>query len=84
MINLVALIVHPRYHRFYPNGPESITRVISTSHATRIKSMLANTQGTIVLGGQVDVERRYVAPTIVRDVKGDDALMDEYVAEIST
>ena len=28
----------------------------------------------------MDIEKRYISPTVVRDVKGDDSLMSEYVS----
>ena len=47
------------------------------SHAQRIKDLLDNTKGTIVFGGDTDVENRYIAPTLVRNVSGDDPLMSQ-------
>ena len=35
------------------------------------------TDGKIICGGEVDVDKRYVAPTIVNDVAPGDALMSE-------
>lgn len=49
------------------------------SHAQRIKKLLDDTKGTIVFGGEVDVAKKYIAPTLVRDVSGDDSLMSEQV-----
>ncbi|KAI0356760.1 NAD-dependent aldehyde dehydrogenase [Trametes cingulata] len=70
------------YHSFYPEGPEksdSLSRIVSQAHAARVKRLIDETKGTIVLGGQADVESRFVAPTIVRDVKGDDPLMQDEI-----
>ncbi|TBU47713.1 NAD-dependent aldehyde dehydrogenase [Dichomitus squalens] len=67
---------------FYPDGPEnsdSLGRIVGESHVQRIKNLLDNTKGKIVFGGQVDVSKRYVAPTLVRDVSGDDSLMSEEI-----
>ena len=69
-----------RYEEFYPDGPkksQSLARIVGVHHAKRIKSLLDNTRGTIVLGGETDVENRYIAPTVVKDVKGDDSLLTE-------
>ena len=69
-----------RYQSFFPEGPEnsdSFARIVSEAHATRIKRLLDNTKGTVVLGGQTDVAKRYIAPTVVRDVTGEDSLMSE-------
>ncbi|KAI0819375.1 NAD-dependent aldehyde dehydrogenase [Trametes gibbosa] len=66
------------YHTFYPEGPEksdSFARIVSERHAARIKAAIDGTKGKIVIGGDADVSKRYVAPTIVRDVKTDDVLM---------
>jgi acyl-CoA reductase-like NAD-dependent aldehyde dehydrogenase len=40
---------------------------------------LDNTKGTIVCGGETDTATNFIAPTIVKDVKGDDSLMSESV-----
>lgn len=41
--------------------------------------MLDGTKGTIVLGGQTDEADRFIAPTIVKDVKLDDSLMADEI-----
>ncbi len=69
-----------RYHSFYPDGPEksdSFARIVSAQHAARIKALLDQTGGDIVCGGEVDVDKRYVAPTIVNNVTATDSLMSE-------
>jgi aldehyde dehydrogenase (NAD+) len=38
---------------------------------------LDNTKGTVVIGGEVDEETKFIAPTVVKNVKGDDSLMSE-------
>lgn len=68
------------HKEFYPEGPKtsnSYARIISHAHFDRLKGMLDSTKGTIVLGGTDDADReqKFIAPTIVRDVRPDDALM---------
>ncbi|TFK87170.1 aldehyde dehydrogenase [Polyporus arcularius HHB13444] len=70
------------YNTFYPDGPEnsdSFARVVTTAHTQRIKKRLDETKGKIVLGGATDVEKRYIAPTVVRDVPVDDSLLTEEI-----
>ncbi|OCH89619.1 NAD-aldehyde dehydrogenase [Obba rivulosa] len=65
---------------FFPSGPrvsDSFSRIISEQHTQRIKKLIDETQGKIVLGGEVDVAQKYIAPTIVRDVPENDSLMSE-------
>ncbi|CDO77358.1 hypothetical protein BN946_scf184787.g7 [Trametes cinnabarina] len=74
--------VHEVYKSFYPDGPknsDSLSRMVSEAHAARIKKLLDETKGTILFGGDVDILERYVGPTLVKDVKPDDALMSEEI-----
>ena len=67
---------------FYPDSAEksdSFSRIITETHTGRLGKLIAATKGQIVYGGKVDVEKRFVEPTIVKDVEGDDALMAECV-----
>ena len=51
--------------------------MVSPRHFTRVKGLLDKTKGTIVIGGETDADTKYIAPTVVKDVKGDDSLMSE-------
>ena len=50
---------------------------MTREHAVRIQGLLKRTKGDIVRGGEVDVDGKYVAPTIVNNVTAEDALMSE-------
>lgn len=71
------------YKSFFPNGDpaksDSYSRIVSVAHANRIKRYIDNSKGKIVFGGEANVEEKYVAPTVLKDVKLDDSTMDEYV-----
>lgn len=54
-----------------------MARMVNTRHTMRVKRLLDDSRATIVIGGEVDIEACYVAPTILRDVARDDALMSE-------
>ncbi|TCD64862.1 hypothetical protein EIP91_003566 [Steccherinum ochraceum] len=67
---------------FYPEGPknsESYPRMVTKQHAARMKKLLDETQGKLVIGGEVDLDDRYVAPTILKDIHPDDALMEDEI-----
>jgi len=70
------------YKEFYPDGttePGVIGRFPNHGTFDRVKKMLDDTKGTVVLGGATDRETKYVAPTIVRNVGPDDSLMAEEI-----
>jgi aldehyde dehydrogenase (NAD+) len=65
---------------FYGNNPElsnDFARVISSDNVRRLKGLMGS--GNIVAGGETNVETRYVAPTIIKDVKPGDPIMNEEI-----
>ena len=65
---------------FYGENPEvskDFARVISTSSAERLASLMKS--GEVVAGGTINIESRYCAPTIIKDVKPDDPVMLEEI-----
>ncbi|KAF9802238.1 hypothetical protein IEO21_09917 [Rhodonia placenta] len=64
-------------HPIDPRESGEVTRMVNKRHAERIKKLVDTTRGTIVIGGEVDTETLYAAPTIVRDVGPKDSLMSE-------
>jgi aldehyde dehydrogenase (NAD+) len=65
---------------FYGDNPEKsddFARVISCDNITRLAGLFEN--GEIVTGGVTDIETRYVAPTIIKDVKPGDPIMQEEI-----
>ncbi|KZP11668.1 aldehyde dehydrogenase [Athelia psychrophila] len=76
---IAALKKH--YAAFYPKGAlssDSYGRIVSSLHWSRLKSLLDRTQGEIVLGGGVD-DKNGIEPTVVKNVKDGDSLMEEEI-----
>ena len=57
-------------------GVVQVGNIVSVAHFERIRNLLARTKGRVVIGGKVLGEKR-IAPTVVTDVREDDALMEE-------
>ena len=73
-----------RHESFYPawkspSSPGATAKFISHEAFRRVKGLLDNTKGKIVLGGETDETHKFIAPTVVKDVEGGDSLMSEYV-----
>lgn len=65
---------------FYGDNPEKsndFARVISSENVHGLSELMKN--GQIVTGGTTDSETRYVAPTIIKDVKPGDPIMKEEI-----
>ena len=65
---------------FYGDNPEQsddFARVISSENVHRLSGLMKS--GNIVTGGISDADSRYVAPTIITDVKPGDPIMQEEI-----
>ncbi|KAH9478226.1 Aldehyde dehydrogenase family 3 member A2 [Psilocybe cubensis] len=73
------------YEEFYPDPakraavPGSYSRIITPQATERISGLLEKTQGKIAFGGEINKDSKYIAPTVVTDVKADDSLMSEEI-----
>lgn len=62
-----------------PARSPDLARVVNQAHMDRLVALLATTGGEVTTGGQSDAASRYLAPTVVRGVTWDDALMSEEI-----
>jgi aldehyde dehydrogenase (NAD+) len=85
---LVARSVHDRFVEhvrravfdFYGPDPRvspDYARIVDAAHHDRLVTLLDS--GTVAVGGEHDVEDRYLAPTVLCDVRPGSAVMDEEV-----
>jgi aldehyde dehydrogenase (NAD+) len=73
-------LITAEIERFYKNDPENskdFARLISSRDVTRLVGYMES--GTIVTGGRADVSSKYVAPTILKDIKPGDLIMQEEI-----
>ncbi|KAL6251239.1 Hexadecenal dehydrogenase [Rhinocladiella similis] len=55
------------YEEFYPMGAKQspdYSRIVNEGHFQRLKSMLDNSRGKILLGGAMDAKERFIEPTV--------------------
>ena len=78
LLSLLAAEVRKRYGSD-PRTSSDFGRMVNRHHTERVKRLLDAGGFDVVVGGEVDVEQRYVAPTVVRHVAGDAALMGEEI-----
>ncbi|MCX2781506.1 aldehyde dehydrogenase family protein [Microbulbifer thermotolerans] len=60
-----------------PRKSPDYGRIVNSRHAHRLASYLSD--GEVVFGGQVDADARYVAPTLLRNVGVESAVMQEEI-----
>ncbi|XP_074087012.1 aldehyde dehydrogenase family 3 member B1 [Macrotis lagotis] len=66
--------------QFYGKDPQSspdLGRIINDKHFQRLRGLLGS--GQVAIGGQSDEEERYIAPTVLVDVKETDPVMQEEI-----
>jgi aldehyde dehydrogenase (NAD+) len=65
---------------FYGKDPAhspDFGRIVNAEHVDRLARLLSC--GQIVTGGSFDRERRYVAPTVIDGIRGDEPIMDDEI-----
>lgn len=68
------------YAEFYPKGAKDspdYSRIINDNHFQRLKGMLDNTQGKIVMGGTLDEKERFIDLTVVLVNSVEDSLCNQ-------
>ncbi|KAI8333684.1 Aldehyde/histidinol dehydrogenase [Chlamydoabsidia padenii] len=59
-----------------PKNSKDYARLVSIRHVDRIAGVIENRKsGAIRFGGQIDRDQRYIAPTLITDVKFDDDVL---------
>ncbi|KAI9768809.1 MAG: hypothetical protein M1840_004623 [Geoglossum simile] len=65
---------------FFPNGAKAspdFGRIVNERHFHRIKKMLDETRGKIVIGGSMDEKEKFIEPTVVQVDSLEDSLIKE-------
>jgi aldehyde dehydrogenase (NAD+) len=60
-----------------PKASPDYARIVNDRHFRRLEALMDD--GTAVLGGEVDAEQRYIAPTVLREVAPDAPVMAEEI-----
>ncbi|KAH9996686.1 aldehyde dehydrogenase [Russula compacta] len=55
---------------------DSYGSIVSDNHFKRLQNIMTKSSGKIVVGGETNEEKRRIAPTVYRDVKEDDSLLE--------
>jgi aldehyde dehydrogenase (NAD+) len=73
-------LISEEIRKFYNNDPEKsndFARIISPDNVRRLSELMKN--GNIVMGGEYDAASGYVSPTIIKDVRPGDPIMQEEI-----
>ena len=80
VFDLFVLEMRKAMKEYYPNGTrntEDFGRLVNHRQWQRVKKMLDDTQGQILMGGDVDESDRYIEPTVVKVSSLTDSLIVE-------
>jgi aldehyde dehydrogenase (NAD+) len=60
-----------------PKASPDYARIVNERHFRRLEALLPS--GTVAVGGQIDPEQRYIAPTVLEGVTGDAPIMADEI-----
>jgi len=69
-----------RINKLYGNNPSknpALGRIVNQRHTSRISELIE--QEKVVVGGQFDIEQRYIAPTVMANIELSDAIMQQEI-----
>lgn len=78
MVPAVVAEFKKAYDEFYPQGAKAspdYARIINEGHFNKLKSMIDNSKGKILLGGTMDEKEKFIEPTLVEVNSVDDSLL---------
>lgn len=78
MVPAVVAEFKKAYDEFYPQGAKAspdYARIINEGHFNKLKSMIDNSKGKILLGGTMDEKEKFIEPTLVEVNNVDDSLL---------
>ena len=78
LVDLLAAEVRRRFGKD-PRESRDYGRIVNTGHALRVSQLVDAGGFEVVVGGEADEAERYVAPTILRGVRPDSAVMQEEI-----
>jgi aldehyde dehydrogenase (NAD+) len=61
---------------------DSYGSIVSASHFKRLQNLMQRSSGEVIVGGDTNEERRHITPTIYRDVKEGDSLLEGFVVHL--
>ncbi|KAJ8385869.1 hypothetical protein AAFF_G00179350 [Aldrovandia affinis] len=67
------------FYTVQPQQCPDVGRIVTDRHWDRLIKMLGGSAGTVEIGGESDKEEKYIAPTVLVDVKESDVLMEEEI-----
>jgi len=62
-----------------PKTNKDMGKIISDWHCDRLKDLIETSGGKVLLGGEVDKSKNYVAPTVIEEPKADSQIMREEI-----
>ncbi|KAK7951616.1 aldehyde dehydrogenase 3H1 [Apiospora aurea] len=80
VVDSLINMMNVTYDDFFPKGAKvspDYARVVNVQQFDRLKAMLDNTQGKIVLGGEMDRNELYIGPTVVLVDSAEDRMIQE-------
>ncbi len=76
LLDLIVKHVNEFYGAEPAQSPD-FGRIVNDAHFERISHLLG--QGKIILGGRLDRLSRYISPTVIDDIRGDEPIMEDEI-----
>lgn len=77
VIQTISQIYKERYSQI--DAKSDFSHIVNERGFKRLTSLIENTKGTVILGGDSDINELFIKPTVITDVDWDDRLMESEI-----
>lgn len=78
IVEMVPKIIESQFGPV-PEDSNEICRIINDNHFERLKNLIESSRNKVAYGGNYNKEKRWISPTILTNITGDEPIMQEEV-----
>lgn len=79
LVELIPKVIAEQYGSANPEDSNELCRIINDNHFERLKNLVESSRNKVAFGGHFNKAKRWVSPTILTNVTGDEPVMQEEI-----
>jgi len=79
LVEWIPRVIAQHYGSANPEDSNEICRIVNDMHFERLKNLVESSRNKVVVGGHFNKEKRWISPTILTDIQGDEPIMQEEI-----
>lgn len=81
LLEWIPKVIAQHYGSANPEDSNEICRIVNDAHFERLRNLVERSRHKVAFGGQFNREKRWISPTILTNINGDEPVMQEEVTK---